>query len=226
MRPLVDYLIARAGPPPPAGLAYDYVLGGDGLWLAAEHDALAVRAPVARAAVRGLPPLGGACVLKHGPLPAACWDGVVRVARHFARHHLEVLLLATHGPRGYRLLVPRQRVTATRVRYEPPALAAGELVVLQIHSHHALAARFSALDDRDEQGLGLYGVVGRLDGATPGVALRAGAYGAWLPVRWDAVFQGEPAPFRALVATSYAGDSSGDTAVATAELEVGHELSD
>ncbi|HEX5501777.1 MAG TPA: Mov34/MPN/PAD-1 family protein [Thermomicrobiales bacterium] len=226
MRPLVAYLIARDGPPPPAGVAYDYVLGGDGLWLAAQHDALAVRAPVARAAVRGLPPLGGACVLTHGPLPAACWDGVVRVARHFARHHLEVLLLATHGPRGYRLLVPRQRVTATRVYYEPPALAAGELVVLQIHSHHALAARFSAVDDRDEQGLGLYGVVGRLDGATPEVALRAGAYGAWLPVRWDAVFQGEIGPFRDLVAAACAGEMADDTALAMAEEEVGHGLPD
>ena len=68
--------------------------------------------------------------------------------------------------------------------------------------------------------------MGRLDGATPGVALRAGAYGAWLPVRWDAVFQGEPAPFRDLVATSYAGDAADDTVVAMAEVEVGHGISD
>ena len=56
-RPLVDYLVARTGPPPPGGLAYDYVLGGDGLWVAAENTVLRVRAPIARCRVRGLPPL-------------------------------------------------------------------------------------------------------------------------------------------------------------------------
>ena len=36
-----------------------------------------------------------------------------------------------------------------------------------------------------------HGVVGRLDQSTPQVALRAGAYGYFLPIPWDAVFDGD-----------------------------------
>src|SRR5919202_1774065 len=94
-RPLVDYLVARGGPPPPSGLAYDYLLGGDGLWLAAENRALRVRAPVARCAVRGLPPLGGVCELRHGPMPGWIWAACAEIARLWSAVRAEVLLLVT-----------------------------------------------------------------------------------------------------------------------------------
>ncbi len=55
--PLVDYLIARDGVPPRRGLAYDYVLGGDGLFLAAGNRSREVRVPMAPACVSGLPAL-------------------------------------------------------------------------------------------------------------------------------------------------------------------------
>ena len=79
--PLVDYLVARDGLPPQSGLAYDYVLASNGLYLAAENDLLAVRAPIARCTVRGLLPMCSACVLKHGRLPALLWERIVAIAR-------------------------------------------------------------------------------------------------------------------------------------------------
>ncbi len=196
-RPLVDYLVARDGLPPPGGMAYDYVLAGDGLWLAAENATLAIRTSVARCTVRGLPPLGGACALRHGRIPGWIWEGCAAIARLWANVSLEVLLLVTCDAGGhYALVVPEQAVSAARVRYEPPALPAGATVALALHSHHRLPAYFSATDDGDEQGLALYGVLGRLDTARPEVALRVGAYGAWLPVPWGAVFAGERGAFR------------------------------
>jgi PRTRC genetic system protein A len=201
-RPFVDYLVTRDGRPRQSGLVYDYILAGDGLWLAAANDSLAVRVPVALAEVRGLPVIGPACELRHGPLPAAIWDGCVRVARGATRHGLEVLLLVIHGAGGYRLELPRQRVTPARVHYDPPELAGGEAIVLQLHSHHAMGAFFSATDNADEQGLGLYGVVGRVGGDRPEVVLRAGAYGHWLPVPWSAVFAGDPGAFRDIASDS------------------------
>jgi hypothetical protein len=77
-------------------------------------------------------------------------------------------------------------------RRQPDAL-------LELHSHGPLPARFSPRDDADEQRLGLYGVVGRLGGRRPEVRLRAGAYGHFLPLPWEAVFAGgaaDRAPFR------------------------------
>ncbi|HEX5502454.1 MAG TPA: Mov34/MPN/PAD-1 family protein [Thermomicrobiales bacterium] len=195
--PLVDFLVARAGAPPPRGLAYDYVLAGDGLWLAAANAALAVRAPVARCAVRGLPALGGACRLRHGPVPTWIWCAGVAIATAMAAAGVEVaLLVAVDGAGRYALTIPEQDATPTRVRYTAPDLPPDATIVLALHSHHRLPAYFSGTDDRDEQGLGLYGVLGRLGTPRPEVALRAGAYGHWLPVRWEAVFAGGKGPFR------------------------------
>jgi PRTRC genetic system protein A len=190
-RPLVDYLVARTGVPPASGLAYDYVLGGDGVYLAAENRLLRVRVPVARARLRGLPPVYAECSLKHGRLPLRLWDQLLLVARALGAAGHEVLLTVEHDAgEGYRLCLPRQVVGATHVAYAP---GAGGEVVLELHSHHRYAARFSATDDADEQRLCLYGVVGRLDADRPHVALRAGAYGHYLPVPWETVFAGDPA---------------------------------
>lgn len=185
-RPLVDHLVARDGPPSPRGLAYDYVLAGDGLWLAAENAALRVRAPVARCAVRGLPPLGGACELKHGHVPGWIWDGCAEIARLWSLARLEVLVLITCDAAG----------RYARVVYTRPDLPPGAVIALALHSHHTLPAYFSATDDGDEQGLAVYGVLGRLDTPRPEVALRAGAYGAWLPVPWEDIFAGDRGAFR------------------------------
>ncbi len=87
-------------------------------------------------------------------------------------------------------------MSAARVRYTPPALPDDTTVVLALHSHHRLPAYFSRTDDGDEQGLALYVVVGRLDTAHPEVAIRAGAYGAWLSVPWANVFAGDRGAFR------------------------------
>jgi len=196
-RPYVDYLIARGGSPPRSGLIYDYLLAGDGVWLAAENAALRIRAPVAPADVRGLPPLGGLCELRHGRLPAGLWEACVAVARGVAATRREILFLVIHGPGGYRLLIPEDQVaTPTRVAYTPPVLAVGEAVALALHSHHTMPAFFSAIDDADERDLGLYGVVGRLLSDTPEVLLRGGAYVHWLPIPWETAFAGSRGAFR------------------------------
>lgn len=196
-RPLVDHLVARDGVPAPVGLAYDYVLAGDGLWLAAANDALAVRVPVAPCMVRGLPPLGARCHLRHGPIPGRIWDACVGIATAVAEVGAEALLLVIADGEGrYALHIPPQAVSATRVRYTTLAVPHDTTVALHLHSHHGLPAYFSATDDRDEQGLALYGVLGRLGTERPEVALRAGAYGHWQSLRWAEVFGGDQKAFR------------------------------
>jgi PRTRC genetic system protein A len=191
-KPLVDYLVARRGPPERSGLAYDYLLGGDGVFVASENDHLDVRVPVARGFVRGLPDLGALCTLKNGRLPISIWNDLVDTGRTWSAVGHEVLLAVVWDPPlGYRTLRPPQVVGAERVIYRPkPA------TVLELHSHHAHPAYFSRVDNADEQALRLYGVVGRLDRPRPEVALRVGAYGYHLPLPWDAVFAGDRGVFR------------------------------
>ena len=187
--PLVDYLIARDGAPPRRGLAYDYVLGGDGLFLAAGNRSLEVRVPVAPACVRGLPAIYPCLSLRGGRLPQSLWDQIAAVM--CARPERELLLAVSLEPSGYQLLQPRQIADATSIVYRPLCD-----VLLQIHSHGAYPARFSATDNADELGLGLYGVLGRLDCDRPEVALRVGAYGYFMPLPWETVFAGDRGRFR------------------------------
>jgi PRTRC genetic system protein A len=186
---LVEYLIARNGPPPRRGLAYDYVVAGDGLYVVADNRYLAARVPVARGTVRGLPPLYPSLTLQAGRLPQGLWDRIVAVA--CARLEREVLLTVSLEPSGYQLVRPTQLAGPTCVVYRPPRDA-----LLQLHSHGDYPARFSRTDDADEQGFGLYGVVGGLGSGRPEVALRVGVYGYFLPVPWEAIFAGDRGPFR------------------------------
>ena len=74
----------------------------------------------------------------------------------------------------YLLDEPVQEATGSSVRGRPSEEYACERYVhyMDIHSHGAMAARFSATDDADEKATRLYAVVGRLDKALPHVRTR------------------------------------------------------
>src|SRR6266536_2842074 len=192
---MVEYLVARDGVPTRQGLAFDYLLAGDGVYLAAENDNLQVRVPVADCNVRGLPPVYPACNLKHGRLPGWIWDAIVWAAHVGYLRGREVLLAVTFDQGvGYRLTVPPQVAGPERVVYRPTATA-----VLEVHSHGPHAAVFSSIDNHDEQGLRIYGVLGRLGTERAERALRVGAYGHFLSVPWEAVFDGDRSFFHDVI---------------------------
>jgi len=181
---LVGYVVARSGVPPRQGLAYDYILAGDGLYITAENRHLRARVPVATATVHGLPPLYPSFALRGGRLPWTIWDAIVAAIR--CQPDRELLLAVVVRASTYRLVRPPQIGAPHRVIYRPPADA-----VLEIHSHRHHPARFSPTDDADEQGFRVYGVVGRLDADEPEVALRVGVYGHFLPLPWETIFAGD-----------------------------------
>lgn len=217
--PLVDYLVARDGLPAPRGLAYDYLLGGDGLYLAARNRYLDVRVPVARAPVRGLPPLYPSVTIRPGRLPVELWQAIVATASEWCDANREVLLAVVHDTTGYRLICPEQLTGRTRLVYRPV-----DDVVLEIHSHHRFPAFFSTTDDADEQALRLYGVLGRLDTDRPEVALRVGAFGYFLAIPWETVFTGERGAFRDRSVEGTEATESADQVIP--EPEEPDELSD
>ena len=163
------------------GIGYDYVLGSGGLYVQSESAHLTARVPVASCTVRGLAPAAEKVELAHGPIPAALFEIGLRWFEDTP--HTERFFAIRWDGRAYRLVVPEQEGTATRLKYRPPAG-----VVAEFHSHGRSRAFFSKTDDRDEQGFRIYGVAGRLDSDRPELSLRVGVYGHFAPVGWSQVF--------------------------------------
>jgi hypothetical protein len=218
---IVDHLIARKDVPAHSGLGYDYVLAGDGVYVQTENAHLHLRIPVAPCRVRGLPEVGNACEIEHGRIPQPVWEEAVLLLHvrgsqsqehprsrynrdegaeagaemlHERSGHtdpIEAMVAIVWNGDAYEVVSPSQDASASHVTYEKTPET-----VLELHSHHRMRAYFSPVDDIDEQGLGLYAVVGRLHTDRPEVVLRAGAYGHFLALRWEDVFEGDKGEFR------------------------------
>ena len=180
----VGYLVNHpAGLAGVQGIGYDYVLGSGGVYVQSQSADLVARVVVAPGEVRGLAPVTEKLQLTHGPIPAGLFGMGLRWFQDDPE--TERLFAVRWDGRSYRLVVPPQAGTATRLAYQPPAG-----VVAEFHSHGGSRAFFSATDDRDEQGFRIYGVVGRLDAPLPELRLRVGVYGHFAPLEWPQAFDG------------------------------------
>ena len=94
--------------------------------------------------------------------------------------------------RGYYLSYPRQDVTKVRVSYTL-APVMGDTLVMTVHSHNTMSARFSFIDDEDEVYTGLFGVIGRLDRKNVEMTFRAGMEGCFKPLIPESLFGGAAA---------------------------------
>ena len=165
------------------GIGYDYVLGSGGLYVQSRSAHLTARVLVAPADVRGLAPVTEKVALTRGPIPSQLFELGLRWFQDDP--NTERFFAVRWDGDAYRLVVPPQLGTATRLAYAPPAG-----VVAEFHSHGGSRAFFSATDDRDEQGFRIYGVVGRLDTPLSELSLRVGIYGHFAPLDWSQVFDG------------------------------------
>jgi hypothetical protein len=175
---LINSLTGLEGEP---GVFYDYILAADGLYLRANNLQIAATVCIAPQEIRGLAPLKEEIQLLHGKIPV-----------YFLKLALSILCikpdieqyLAVTWQGNYSLSVPSQSQTAVSVTYETlPG------TVLDIHSHvGGVPAHFSGIDNRDEQGLCLYAVVGDLHNLCPTIELRLGIYGYFIPLEKEAIF--------------------------------------
>lgn len=90
------------------------------------------------------------------------------------------------GPRPFRVAYPPQRATSASVFYEMPKRG---IVLADIHSHHGMGAFFSEADNRDDVGLSVSGVIGRIYDR-PQLITRLNVYGHRQLVNPLVVFDG------------------------------------
>jgi PRTRC genetic system protein A len=190
---LVTYAIhsGLAGGALPAydAIAYQYILAANGVFIRAETHFWQVLMPLARCQVRGLSPLRPHFQLKVARLPQSLLTQVVADARRTQGRGgelNEVLYWFHHVGDHIRVTRPAQKINASSVRH---AGAAPTDVILELHSHGHYTASWSGVDNRDEQGALIYGIIGRLDGR-PEIRLRLGLYGYHWPLPVTLLFDG------------------------------------
>ena len=150
----VGYLLKRkdglTGEP---GIGYNYVMAEDGLYVQSESSHIQACIPIATTKIKGLHKLERRIHLVHGPIPR----GIFTAGLHWFREtpETERFFAVLWEGEKYRINVPKQDGTESRLKYEPP----GPGVVMEIHSHGTHSAFFSNTDDQDEQAFRIYGVM-------------------------------------------------------------------
>ena len=178
----VGYLInspaAVEGEP---GVFYDYVLAAGGVYLKAQNQFLEATVCIAPCEIRGLAPLDEEIQILHGKIPLYLLNLALSVL--IAKPDVEQYLAIT-WENSYSVKTSSQQATAVSVTYETLPDT-----VLEIHSHTGeIPAHFSPIDDRDEQGFGLYAVVADMLNLCPTIELRLGIYGYFLLLSQSEVF--------------------------------------
>ncbi len=183
---LVAHLLMEQPTLPPMPWPYGYVVAHNGVFVWAKRQGLEALLPVTSCLIRGLYPVEPYVRLTYPPVDVGLVSEILRLSREARTPGgdlLEILFYLAWDDRwGWQLTIPAQEQQATHVTPMMDALdhAHAADTLLELHSHHRMAAFFSATDTTDEQGFRLYAVVGRLD-AAPEIRMRVGVYGQF----WD-----------------------------------------
>ena len=190
----VHYLLATAAELPPISAPlYEYVFAGNGVFKRAARKEMNAMIPVSECTIRGLAPVEPELNTLFGKVPEPIVQQILEAACEAARQELEILFHLSLADGKWRLEVPPQIQRYASV--EPVEKGAGssyERAIIEIHSHHRMAARFSPDDDRDETGFRLYGVIGNLNPRAaywPKINFRVGVYGDWQPLPADCIIE-------------------------------------
>lgn len=191
---LVRYLLASGAELPPISAPlYEYVFAGNGVFKRAARKEMSAMIPASECAIRGLALVEPKLNFQFDRVPESIIQQILDTAREAARQELETLFHLSLVDGMWRLEVPPQIQRYASV--EPMEKGAGssyERAIIEIHSHHRMAARFSPDDDRDEAGFRIYGVIGNLNPRSahwPKINFRVGVYGDWWPLPADRVIE-------------------------------------
>lgn len=165
------------------GIYYDYVFAGNGVFIEAEGPMLAARIPIEKCEIRGLAPLDARVVLRYGKIPAFLIEHILENFTYF--HDKELYSAIIRENDEYAVYVPHQDRFEASVSYETTSSP----VLLDIHSHGVMEPWFSEIDNKDDVGLRIYGVIGKCHERIPEILLRVGVYGYYMPITWEAVIE-------------------------------------
>jgi len=164
---LVTHHVARPGVALPESAGVSWVWAGNGIWKRGVSATMEATILVGAARTPGLANLLPTVNWRDhaGRIPGVLLGALLEDARKAARILEGVIIpvekqyFIVHNEYP-RLIAPRaQRGTVGNVAYAMPQAGT---VLVDIHSHHSMSAYWSPTDDRDDQGLSVSCVVGRI----------------------------------------------------------------
>lgn len=184
-------LSSQLGDEPPSGTALEYVLGAGGVYVRAAREGLRALVRISSCEVRGLPEVMPKVELTCPRVPCAALAAMLARAREVCTPEPREVLFHLWVEEGaWRLVEPDQEATRASVRPRDTGVGnSHHRALVEIHSHHSMAARFSATDDLDEaSGFRVFGVLGSIF-ERPELTLRVGVHGYFWPVPIAAIFE-------------------------------------
>ena len=185
---LVNYQLMKPGRAlmAPIGL-YDYVFAANGTFIHAKNEIFEVTAPLSiirekERMVRGLRSIQPSIKLPKR-VPAIELQRMVDMSRLSFPNEILFYLKWINGQ--WELDVPPQK--AWQVMVKP--LEDSQYIPIEVHSHNSMPAIFSSTDNRDENGLRIYGVLGRVDRRVVDFRLRVSIYGHYSVLPYELVFE-------------------------------------
>lgn len=206
---LIDYHLIQQStlPPLPQDCLFQYLIGKDGVYLRFEREGMKGCIPLASCEIRGLEAIEPYLELDYPSVPANLVGRMLELARQATSFtttstsskadpsSLEILFyLVWEGDdkQEWRLIVPEQVQRPASVRPKDPTGLAYQSALIEAHSHHRMAAFFSSTDDRDEQGLKFYCVLGNIFDDKSQIAVRLGVYGQFFPLPAETILNLPP----------------------------------
>ncbi len=118
-----------------------------------------------------------------GVLPIRLIEQFVDAGRHALPNELAGALIYSRSSGLLRLAICEPaRCSPTRIDYRVPPMAADEALAVDLHTHGRLPAFWSDEDDRDDRGIKVAGVFGRLHEDWPEACFRLVLNGLYLPL--------------------------------------------
>ncbi len=198
----IAHTIATDPLPPPPRKLYEYVFAGNGIFLRAQRENLTACIPHLLTPIEGLPHLQPRITLNGPPIPMDIMTDILSEAITAWKNPgepLEALFHCTYT-HTWSLTIPEQIRTPTSVRCRNPFAPSSNSCLIEIHSHHEMPAFFSSMDDEDETGFRIYGVIGNLC-QTPQILFRIGIYGHFSYIPADTIADLPPGLIDAFAAT-------------------------
>ena len=162
-----------------------FLVAADGLWLEIKRAWLYACVPIATKEAPVPIPYGDLtpCVeMTFGKVPRALLEKFVEQARADLPNESAAAIVWNERTEAMRLQpLEALRASPSHITYNQPELGADEHLVVDLHSHAAFCAGFSATDNKDDRtAVKVAGVVGDVDKAEQSYAFRLCALGTFI----------------------------------------------